>query len=266
MVITVQGALLIKCPLFIFRQFFPRALPHFCLEFNETQQPLDQQYIFTTVIYSFLFLGRFLEALIIEIQIYKFFFREKKKEIVAECLENISAKLHGNKYLIILLVIIAVYMTVHALSVASLGISLEVRHGHETGCRSYPYQTYILYWILDAIRYGYDVLVRILLMIATAGIRNIWKSNDKRAEQHESSQPAKQVYADIIEVRDIVSSDHELRTKTYILKGRTVETVSDIFETWFILPWILFFIGSSLSTDHILRAWKDLKLLMISQK
>ena len=255
-VITIQAALLIKCPLYVFRQFFPRALPHFCLELNETQQSLDQQHIFTTVIYSILFLGRFLEALIIEIQIYKFFFDKKKEEIVAEILENVSAKLHGNCP-IILLVIIAIYMTVHALLIASLGISLEVRHGHEKGCRSYPYQTYILYWILDAIRYGYDVLVRILLMIATVGIRNIWKSKDKRAEQHESSQPAKQVYADIIEDRDIVSSDHELKTKMYELKGRTVEIICDIFETWFSLPWIIFFIGSSLSTDQILRAWKD---------
>jgi hypothetical protein len=36
-----------------------------------------------------------------------------------------------------------------------------------------------------------------------------------------------------------------------------VERILEIFQTWFPIPWLLYFIGTSLDTDHILKAWKD---------
>ena len=70
----VQAALLIKCPLFILRLISPRVfLPQACHNTNKTKEAVEQHYIFTMVVYTLLFIGRWIEAIVLHIQLYKFF-------------------------------------------------------------------------------------------------------------------------------------------------------------------------------------------------
>ena len=57
--------------------------------------------------------------------------------------------------------------------------------------------------------------------------------------------------------RNETNEDHEMQTKVYAKIGGQVERILEIFQTWFPIPWLLYFIGTSLDTDHILKAWKD---------
>ena len=72
--IIIQIALVLKCALFVLRQISPHVLPHF--QCNKSNESIGQQYQFILVVYSSLFIGRWLEALIIHIHIYKFFFSQ----------------------------------------------------------------------------------------------------------------------------------------------------------------------------------------------
>lgn len=62
-------------------------------------------------------------------------------------------------------------------------------------------------------------------------------------------------YIEYLEDRNLISVDYNARMKDYEKRGRKVQCLSNIFQRWFTIPWLLYFIGSSLDTDYIL--WKD---------
>ncbi len=95
----------------------------------------------------------------------------------------------------------------------------------------------------------------IISTLATSYICHL-SDDEVRDEGGESSSLSNSdSYESILKDREVVSADHQFRSKAYVMKGNIVENILTIFETWFILPWILFFIGTSLSADHILQAW-----------
>ncbi len=227
------------------------------------------------IIYSSLFIGRFLEALIVEIFAYNFFFVQSKvniREFGEHCIKGVKK----NKCIVFGFIFLTIYISIHSLSVPGLGIALEIRHGKGVDCHTYPYYIYTLYWILDTIRYLYDIGVRLSMLLATIAIGRFWtepkrnenaedadKRNenaedpDKRNENAEDPDKEPETYSDYLQDRRIVNWDHKERSQDYSQRGSKVETISEIFQTWFILPWIMFFIGSSLDTDHILQSWMD---------
>ena len=128
-------ALLIKCPLFILRRILPTStLPELCPDYNVSQ--LGQDEIFTLIVYSSLFIGRFVESLILQIHIYKFFFRHCKQIEITEY----KNKLVKMKLFYLIILLLSIYMFIHCLSIPSLGILLELRSGRETDCESYTYE------------------------------------------------------------------------------------------------------------------------------
>ena len=246
-------SLLIKCLLFILRQISPRVfLLQACPEMNSSST--GQQYIFTMVIYSSLFVGRWAEALILHIHIYKFFFCQdtlgigKFQEL---CLAGLKQKAIRAFF-----ICMALYMLITSLSIPILGIILEIQHGRGLNCKKYIYEYHAVYWILDIVRYLHDVAVRIIMFLATIVIGQIWSLELQTVEKENNlNEPAN--YTEYLADRNIVCEDHQTRTIDYAKRGREVERILEIFQTWFVLPWLLFFVGSSLDTDHILRSWKD---------
>ena len=150
-------------------------------------------------------------------------------------------------------------MLLHSISIPALGVVLEIEHG---GCKSYVNEFFLLLWIMDIIRFLYDVLARMLMVLATMAVGHIWSENckNKTCEEDATSESCPEVPMNCevyLEDRKIVSQDHSKRSLEYIIKGEKVERIQNIFQTWFILPWVFFFIASSLKTDQILSAWKD---------
>ena len=210
------------------------------------------------VVYSLLYIGRFLESLILQIHIYKFFFKDYKEtdplEFVALCIKGLTRK----KWITACFVFLSAYMLAHSLSIPALGIALEIRTGRATGCESYVYEYHTIYWILDTIRYMYDVGIRLFMVLAMLAVRLIWKeveSNYTQPENTHSGEP--ESYKEYLKDREITSESYSTAWKDYVDKGRRVEYILEIFQTWFVLPWVLFSISSYLSSEHILRAWKE---------
>ena len=308
--LLVQATLLIKCPLFILRQISSQVfLEQACPEIN-TSSSVGQEYVFTMTVYSLLFIGRWTEALIIHIHIYKFFFCQSTLPLL-EFVQLCVQKLAKSRCLSALFIILTLYMFLHCLSVPVLGIVLEIKNGRESNCEGYIYEYHTVYWILDVVRYLHDVVIRLMMLLATMVIGTIWSEESETETEAEASnkEPGTQGpgagtqgpgagtqgpgagtqgpgagtqgpgagtqgsgtgtgtqksgtheprnYMEYLADRDIACKDHKLRSQTYISKGSMVERIQEIFETWFIIPWVLYFIGSSLNSDHILRSWSD---------
>ena len=52
-----------------------------------------------------------------------------------------------------------------------------------------------------------------------------------------------------------VSTDFKQIYENYHKIGKQVQVYQELFQTWFIVPWIIYFINSSLKTYHVLRPW-----------
>ena len=250
----VQAVLLLKCPLYVIRQLSPRILLPQACHFNESDNS-GQQYLFTMVVYSSLFIGRWLETLIIHIHIYKFFFSQST--IAPEIFKQLcSDGLKRNCTIRALLIVLTIYMLIHSWSIPILGVTLEIQSGQEINCEGYMYEYHIVSWLLDIILYLHDVTIRLLMILATIAVGELWS-----IEELTDSKRIKSAEIDTIDEylcdRIETNEDHEMQTKKYVEIGGQVERILEIFQTWFPVPWLLYFIGTSLDTDHILKAWKD---------
>ena len=259
LVIIVQAVLLAKCALFIIRQLSPHVfLKQACPERNDSGDTIGQQYIFTMVVYDSLFIGRWIEAFIIHLHIYKFFFSQstiEPNDFFQLCKEGLTK----TKAIKGLFVVLTFYMLVHSLSIPLLGIALEITHGNKLKltCESYIYEYHTIYWILDIVRYVHDVAIRLMMVLATMAIGMVWSREDVAGEEDEADAKEPETYVEYLQDRDVTSKDHEIRTKDYAERGSKVERILEIFQTWFIIPWVLHITGSFLETEQILRSWKD---------
>ena len=197
------------------------------------------------VIYSSLFLGRWAEALILHIHIYKFFFSPKNTFDIDD-FHKLCSKGLKQKAIKALFIFMASCLLIFSLSIPVLGSILEFQHG----CGAH-----VGYWIFDLVCYVHDVAVRILMLLATVAIGQIW-SPELLTVQIKNKLKEPTDYTEYLKDRNIVCEDHQTRTMDYAERGRKVELILEIFQTWFVIPWLLYFVGSSLDIDHILRSWK----------
>ena len=253
-------SLLIKCPLFITRQIVPPLLLfELCPNHSEDSSTLPEidkeKYKFTMVVYNLLFIGRFVEILILQKHIYNFFVKCSMFE--AHRFKNLCTKGLGTR-ITAGFVVLSVYMFVHSLSVPALGIVLEVSAGKGVKCEPYVYEYHTAYWILDIFRYIYDVIVRLFMVLATLAVGSIWNSKSP-TETFPPSSPRREptTRRDYLADRDDVNQSYIEKWKEYIRRGKEVERILDMFQVWFILPWLLYFVSSSLNTEYILRVWKE---------
>ena len=59
----------------------------------------------------------------------------------------------------------------------------------------------------------------------------------------------------ILEDWKMVSSDFQVLSKKYNEIGKQVQVIQDLFQPWFIVPWVVYLIASSLKTYNVLRPW-----------
>lgn len=55
----------------------------------------------------------------------------------------------------------------------------------------------------------------------------------------------------------VVSSDFREHYEEYSSIGKQVKVINELFQTWFIIPWVFYFIVSSLNTSSVLRPWGE---------
>ena len=202
------------------------------------------------VIYNSMFLLRWIEALVLHIHMYRFFFNQPISAFLQLCKEGLS-----KRKIQLLLVALALYLLVHCLSIPALGIILELKHGEEANCEGYVYEHHTVYWILDVVRYLHDVAIRLVIFLATVTVGAIWSRRSVYRIDDVTDEPSDYEY--YLNDKAAASQDHKRRTDAYTEKGCLVKRIHEIFQTWFTIPWILYFIASSLESDIILKAWKN---------
>ena len=52
-----------------------------------------------------------------------------------------------------------------------------------------------------------------------------------------------------------MSADFKEIFEKYHKIGKQVQVYQELFQTWFIIPWVIYFINSSLKTYNVLRPW-----------
>ena len=167
---------------------------------------------------------------------YQFFFRQptstdltlaKYREL---CKEGLSKKRKTQ----VLLVVVALCLLIHCLSVLILGIILEFEHGKEANCDGYVYEHHTVYWIMSAAQYLHEVAIRLVIFLATVTVRAIWliDSDDKGDGDIIEDEPNdREGY-----LRDMAAAnkDHKCRMDAYTKRGTQVEHIQSgmkiIFE------------------------------------
>ena len=254
--VVVEVTLLIKFPLFVLRQLSTTVfLKQACPSVNASQ--VGQEYIFTMVVYSGLYIGRWFETFVLHIHIYKFIFCQSNitfGSFLKNC-KNGSCKAN------ITLFITAFVLSLSSIAIPILGTILEVKNGEDSSssCNSYIYEHHLIYWGLDIIRYIHDVVIRLLLLVSVVGIKVIWSEGKEKAGkklESETREPTTYLEYSLRDC-DVTNQYNKTKLEDYDQKGRCVKQVVDIFEVWFIIPWILFYISASLETDQLLLSWRN---------
>ena len=111
------------------------------------------------------------------------------------------------------------------LSLPVIGLLLE----SSCGDAKVTAKVFIAYCIINFFRYGWALSVRMGMVYATLKVKEIWEG----------------------------IQDGNATPLTYKNAGKQVKKIAGIFETWFLFPWIIFFLISSLKAKNILSLWKE---------
>ena len=65
------------------------------------------------------------------------------------------------------------------------------------------------------------------------------------------------LFQKVIEDWKKVSTDFKGRVEEYNKIGKEVQIYQELFQTWFIVPWVICFINSSLKSNHVLLPWNS---------
>ena len=128
------------------------------------------------------------------------------------------------------------------MAISAVGIALEVYCGDINSST----HAFIAYCCVNFIRYAWSFSVLFGMVFATLKVKNIWKyASESISESSASNHTAVSLHARL--------------TDEYTRAGEEVKGITTIFETWFLFPWIAFFLASSLHAKNILSPWNDPK-------
>ncbi len=123
-------------------------------------------------------------------------------------------------------------------SIPAVGIVLELASEKEH-CGDSMAAVFVTYCAINFFRYTWAFLVRVGMVIALLKIREIWGK-----------------FPDTSQCRSAVQL-HAKLTDKYIEAGKQVQEITGIFQTWFLFPWIIFFLASSLEAKNVLWVWNS---------
>lgn len=213
---------------------------------------VSHEYIFTVIMYGIVSVLRLVEYCILAQKFYNFLF----------CQDEIDPseffKKHPRRFRYVLLFfsILLPYLLLGFI-VPGLGIYQEIEYSERlANCYRHYYEVYVAYCAINTLRFISAYLVRLMMIFITLTLSKYWSyTNDN------DSDTVVEGYADLSmrekEVSDwkVVSADYQKRVKDYAAIGKQVQEVQEIFQTWFIVPWMVYIIASSLKGYNILHPW-----------
>ena len=187
----------------------------------------DRGYSFTVLVYGICSLLRCIEYIPLFIGLWQYWDENDRNRPH----NNLKCK-HYFKWFVLLTSVWAI-----SLSIPVVGVLLE-EHCDDAKVTA---NVFIAYCSVNFLRYTWAFSVRMGMVFATLKVKEIWKS----------------VLANIRNVNEETTLLHASLTSTYRNAGEQVKKIARIFETWFLFPWIIFFLASSLKAKNILSLWND---------
>ena len=233
---------------------------------NQTSTSVGDDFIFTTIVYAIINVLRIMEYVILAKQFYYFLAQN----------DNLCSKYFFKEklyWLFLLLLLLSPYFVLGAV-IPSLGIVQEIEHSEWLPeCSQHYQEVYISYCAVNFLRYLSAYLVRVLMIYFTLSLRKIWfpegdppghtslgldkhSARSKAASQEQPGQAQPLTNAEQFEHNwCIVSCDFKDHTEKYNKVGEQAKIVQELFQTWFILPWMIYLIASYLKTYNVLKPW-----------
>ena len=140
------------------------------------------------------------------------------------------------------------------------GVLVELEYGRNLRhCDKHSTFIFIVYCGLNLFRYLCAVSARLLLMLATVAVGKFWFPDGAQSTEANpfqwQVQPESQDIERLIEDWNAVANKHEELTKKYSKRGHEVQKITEIFQTWFVIPWITFFVASSIKVTDVISPW-----------
>lgn len=244
---------------------------------NQTSAVTSQvshEYIFTVIVYGIASILRFVEYFLLAKQFHYFLFKQKE----VEAYQFFTKHSHRFYYLLLFSVILLPYFLLGFI-IPSLGIYQELELSDRLAeCYRHYHEVYIVYCVINMLRYMSAYSVRLMMMFTTLALSKYWFPDHAGAPRHTSVAHFKynrnravsvghmdnthsHLTVDNSELRkvlldwNVVSEDYQKHAQDYAAIGKHVQEIQELFQTWFIVPWVVYLLASSLKTYNILRPW-----------
>lgn len=247
---------------------------------------VSHEYIFTTLVYGIASVLRCVEYFLLGRQFYFFLFIQKDINVT-----EFFTK-HSNRfwYLLLISLVLLPYLFLGVI-IPSLGIYQEMELTNRLEkCYRHYHEIYITYCIVNVFRYLSAYSVRFMMIFTTLVLSKYWfpahkgpprhtsvghsmrekarrkKGNINSPEYVDAQDETKNIDSSMQEelnqtcekvLRDWkeVSNDFQEHSDAYASIGKEATVINELFQTWFIVPWAVYFIASSLKTYNVLRPW-----------
>ena len=224
---------------------------------NDEDSPLDTSYAFTVVVYALLNILRVVEYILLSYGLVKFTRKCSSETQIAERLHNIVSKKKRKKFLQVVQICIVMipYFLLGIVAIPTVGIVQEILHMKRVACDKDSGNVFLAYCSVNVLRYGWDFSVRVGMIVTTLVVGKVWStSTDLTCANAEPLENMSDRFAQgMYETDEYV----KMLDKKYHEDGELAHTCNEIFQAWFILPWIIYFIAASLEVGNVLLPWQD---------
>ena len=210
---------------------------------REDSPPDTPAYYFTVATYGICALVKCIEYIPLFIGFYSFYKSSKKDP---------KWKKFKDYCQCFWLLLIAPLMPL-ALSLFPLGIVVEYYYEKDNHCNDPKVSIFYTYCALNVPRYVWSFTVRAGMVLATLKVRELW--NECCPESIEQLTSELGCDQGTVSAEKTAARLHKMLTNEYTNTGERVKAVCYIFQSWFLFPWIVFFLQSSLEAKTIVSIW-----------
>lgn len=223
--------------------------------------------VFTSVMYGVCAVLRLTEYLLLVKGIYTFLSVNShfgKKEI-QQILKHVLSK-RDIFWLCVLLFLVPVLLLL-SVAIPIVGVVMEVHYSQTTQCKDHNKWIFIAYCVFNLGRYLFASCTRLAMAFAAIEIGRIWSIAVFGNPAHEAEVERRNQTEQILEDWKVSSKKFDELSQNYHQHGKKSRMFCDIFKTWFIVPWLTYFIATSIKTTDVLTPWlKDEQKIEVEKK
>ena len=230
------------------------------------EQSIESEYMFHMTQYAVGFLLRCMEYVLLTQGVFNF---------ARKChVETVTMLWHKTwRWGILWAMVLIPVLLFPCLATPALGIVSEFSYAASIDeCHKHDTAVFIAYATLTMFTYFFAYCVRVAMVFTTIAVCKLWFPEGyytcgqiKKAIPSNNSLQSTEIPVveqlneaeRFIEDWRVVSNKHGELAGKYEQIGENVELITRIFQTWFTLPWIIFFISVSAETKNVLKPWSN---------